>query len=88
VRPARGLNWQRVILEGGGGTVPRGDLSGYSEHWEPRCTEPRDAMYWGDMLDEQWIVLGNDNHPTDNWRSRDIMGKIIIDLTLVKGQFR
>jgi len=37
-RPARRLNWQRIIQQGGGGTVLAGDFKADSQPWYPRCT--------------------------------------------------
>jgi hypothetical protein len=37
-RPARRLDWQKTIRQGGGGTVLAGDSNARSLLWEPTCT--------------------------------------------------
>jgi len=38
-RPARRLNWQKIMRQGGGGMVLAGDFNAHSQLWDPRCTE-------------------------------------------------
>jgi hypothetical protein len=81
-RPARGLNWQRIIRQGGGGTMLMGDFIAHSQRWDPRCTEQRDATYWAEIIDEHRLVIGNDDRPTHYWTSQGSMGESVIDRTL------
>ena len=81
-RPARRLNWQRIIRQEGGETVLAGDFNAHSQCWAPRCTERRDATCWEQMIDEHGLVIGNDDQPTHYWTRHDSMGKSVIDLTL------
>jgi endonuclease/exonuclease/phosphatase family metal-dependent hydrolase len=43
-RPARKLNWQSVIRQGG--TVLAGDFNAHSSRWDPRCSAQQDAAFW------------------------------------------
>jgi len=58
-RPARRLDWQRIIRQGGGGTVLAGDVNAHSQHWDPRCTGRRDCTYWEEIIDEHGLVIAN-----------------------------
>jgi len=42
-RPARKLDWQRVIRQGG--TVLAGHFNAHSKQWDPRCQVQRDATF-------------------------------------------
>ena len=79
-RPARKLNWQRVIRQGG--TVLAGDFNAQSKRWDPRCQVQRDAVFWEDVIDENGLEIGNDGRPTDHWTREDQEGESVIDLTL------
>jgi len=50
-RPVRRLSWQKIISQGGGGTVLAGDFNAHSQRWCPRCTERRDPASWEDIID-------------------------------------
>jgi hypothetical protein len=86
-RPARRLNWQRIIRLGGGGTVLAGDFNAHSQCWDPRCTERRDAMYWEEIIHEHRLAIGNDDRPAHYWTKYDSMGESVIDLTLANRPF-
>jgi hypothetical protein len=86
-RPARRLSWQRIIRQGGGGTVLEGDFNAHSLPCDPRCTEQRDTTYWEEIIDENGLVVGNDDRPTHYWTRHDSMGESIIDLTLANRPF-
>jgi len=79
-RPARKLNWQRVILQGG--TVLAGDFNAHSKRWDLRCLEQRDATFWEGVIDENGLEIGNDGRPTHHWTREAQEGKSDIDLTL------
>jgi hypothetical protein len=79
-RPARKLNWQRVIRQGG--TVLAGDFNAHSKRWDPRCQVQRDAAFWEDVIDENGLEIGNDGRPTHHWTREDQEGESVIDLTL------
>ena len=79
-RPARKLNWQRVIRQGG--TVLAGDFTAHSKRWDPRWQVQQDASFWEDVIDENGLQIGNDGRPTDHWTREDQEGKSVIDLTL------
>jgi len=78
-RPARKLNWQRVIRQGG--TVLAGDFNAHSKRWDPRCQVQRDAAFWEDMIDKNGLEIGNDGRPTHHWIREDQEGESVIDLT-------
>jgi hypothetical protein len=62
-RPARKLNWQRVIRQGG--TVLAGDFNAHSKQWDPRCQVQWDAAFWEDVIGKNGLEIGNDGrHPT------------------------
>jgi len=86
-RPARRLSWQKIIRQGGGGTVLAGDFNAHSQPWDPRCIERRDAAYWEDIINEHGLVIGNDDQPTYHWTRNESEGESIIDLTLVNRPF-
>jgi hypothetical protein len=79
-RPARKLNWQRVIRQGG--TVLAGDFNAHSKRWDPRCQVQRDAAFWEDVIDENGLEIGNDGRPTHHWTREDQEGESVIDLAL------
>jgi hypothetical protein len=81
-RQVRKLNWQRIIRQGGGGTVLAGDFNARSQRRDPRCTEGRDVTYWEEIIDEDGLVIGNDHRPTHYWTRHDSMGESVIDLTM------
>ena len=87
-RPARRLDWQRIIRQRGGGTVLAGDFNTHSQRRDPRCTERRDATYWEGIIDNHGLVIWNDDRPTQYWTRHDSMGESIIDLTLANRPFR
>jgi len=64
-RPARKLNWQRVIRQGS--TVLAGDFNAHSIRWDPRCQVQRDAAFWADVIDENGLEIGNDGEATHHW---------------------
>ena len=86
-RPERRLNWQKIIKQGGGGTVLTGDFYAYSQRWDPRCTERIEAVYWEGIIDEHGLVIGNQDRPTHHWMRNQSEGKSIIDLTLANQPF-
>ena len=79
-RPARKLNWQRVIWQGS--TVLAGDFNAHSKRWDARCQVQRDAAFWEDVIDENGLEIGNGGRPTHHWTREDQEGKSVIDLTL------
>jgi hypothetical protein len=81
-RPARRLNGQRFIRQGGGGMVLPGDFNTNSKCWDPRCTELRDATYREAIIGKHRVVIGNDDWPTHYWTRHNSMGESVIDLTL------
>jgi hypothetical protein len=62
--------------------VLAGDFNTHSQHWDPWCTEWRQATYWEEIIDEQRVVIGNDTRPTDYWTRNESKGASNIDLTL------
>ena len=79
-RPARKLNWQRVIQQGG--TVLTGDFNAHSLQWDPRCQVQRNATFWEDVIDENGLEIGNDGRATHHWTREGHEGESVIDLTL------
>jgi hypothetical protein len=82
-RPARKLNWQRVIWQGG--NVLAGDINTHSELWDPRCQVRRDTACWEDVIDENGLEIGNIGRPTKPWTVEDQESESVIDLTLKNG---
>jgi len=78
----RRLNWQRIIGQGGGGTVIAGDFDSHSQPWDPTCTEQWDTTCLEAIIGEHWLVFGNDNSRSDYWNQHNSMGESVIDLTL------
>jgi len=78
--PARTLNWQTVIRQGG--TVLAGHFNAHSQRWDPQCTQQKDATYWEEIIDEYGHEIGNDDRPTHHWVRDGNEGESIIDLTL------
>jgi endonuclease/exonuclease/phosphatase family metal-dependent hydrolase len=87
-RPVRSLDWQKVIRQGGGGTVLAGDFNAHRQRWAPRCTERTEATYWEPITDEHRMVIGNDDRPTQYWKTNESKGGSIIDLTLANRSLR
>jgi len=79
-RPARKLNWQRVIRQRG--TVLAGDFNAHSKRRDPRCQVQQNAGFWEDVIDENRLEIGNDGRPTHHWTRKDQEGESVIDLTL------
>jgi hypothetical protein len=79
-RPARKLNWQRVIRQGG--TVLAGDFNAHSTRWDPRCQVQRNATFWEDVIDENGLVIGNDGRATHHRTREGHEGESVIYLTL------
>jgi hypothetical protein len=79
-KPARKLNWQRVIRQGG--TVLAGDFNPHSKRWDPRCQVQRDAVFWECVIDENGLEIRNHGRPTHHWTREDQEGESVIDLTL------
>jgi hypothetical protein len=52
---------EKVVRQGWGGTVLVGDLNDNSKCWDPRCTDWREATYREVLIDENWLVIGNDD---------------------------
>jgi len=80
-RPARKLGWQRIIWQGC--TMLAGDFNAHSKRWDPRCTEPRDDVFWEDIIEENGLEIGNDDRATHYWKTGDLEAKSVIGLTLV-----
>jgi len=57
-----------------GSTALAGDLNAHSQRWDPICTEPKDARYWEDIIDERGLVIGNADKPTHFCTRHDIKG--------------
>lgn len=81
-RPARRLNCQRIIRQGGGVIVLAGYFHTHSQSWDQRCTEWRHATYWEEIIDKHRLVIGNDDWPTHYWTRQDSMGESVIHQTL------
>jgi len=79
-RPARKLRWQRIIRQGC--TMLAGSFNGHSTLWDPRCTKPRDDIFWKDIIDENGLEIGNDDRATHYWTRGDFEGESVIVLTL------
>jgi hypothetical protein len=79
-RPARKLNWQRVIRQGS--TILAGDFNAHSIRWDPRCQVQRDAAFWEDVIDENGLEIGNEGEATHHWTREGHEGESVIDLTL------
>jgi hypothetical protein len=56
--PARKLNWQSVIWQGG--SVLAGEFNAHSSRWDPRCSAQQDAPFWEGVIDENGQEIGND----------------------------
>jgi hypothetical protein len=54
------LDWQRLIMQGGGGTVLIGDINSHSQWWDQRSMEWRTVAYWEEIIDEHGVVIGTD----------------------------
>jgi len=67
-RPVRRLSRQKIIRQGGGGTVLAGGFNAHSQLWDPRCTEQGNVAHWADIIDEHGLVIGN-----DYWRTHHSM---------------
>jgi len=79
-RPARELNWQSVIRQGG--TVLVGDCNAHSSRWDPRGCAQRDAAFCEGVIDQNGLEIENDVRPTCFWTREDHEGESVIDLTL------
>ena len=86
-RPARRLDCQKIIWQGGGGTVLTGDFNTHSLRRDPRCTECREATYWAEIIDEYGLAIGNNDRPTHYWTRNQSEGVSIMDLTLANQWF-
>ena len=62
--------------------VLAGDFNANTRRWDPRYMEYWDATYCEEILDDHWLVLGNDDRPTHYWTWYHTMGESIIALTL------
>jgi len=76
-----------MIRQGGGVTVLAGDFDSHSQPWDPRCTERSDTTCWEAIIDEHWLVFGNDDRPSDYWNRHNSMGESVIDMTLANRPF-
>ena len=79
-RPARKLNWHRVIRQGG--TVLAGVFNAHSTLWDPRCQVQSDAMFWEDVIDENGLEIGNDGRAAHHWTREGHEGESVLELTL------
>jgi hypothetical protein len=61
-RPARKLDWLRVILQAG--TVLTGYFNAHRKGWAPRCQVQWDATFWEGVIDDNGLEIGNDGRPT------------------------
>jgi len=68
--------------------VLAGDFNAHSKRWDPRCTEPRDAVFWEDIIDENGLEIRNDDRATHYWKRGDLEVKSVIDLTLANRRIR
>jgi len=66
-RPARKINWSRIIHQRRGGTILAGNFNSHSRRWDPRCKEQRDATFWEEIIDEHGQEIGNDDQPPHHW---------------------
>ena len=64
-----------------------GGFDAQSQRWDPRCTERRRAAYWGEIIDEHGLVIGNDDRPTHYWMRNECEGASIVDLSLANRPF-
>jgi len=78
-RPARKLNCQRVIRQGG--TVLAGDFNAHSSRWDPRCHLQRNATFWEDVIDENRLEIGYAGRATHHCTTKGHEGESVIDLT-------
>jgi hypothetical protein len=83
-RPARKLNWQRLIRQGS--TVVAGDFNPDSIPWDPRCQVQRDAAFWEDVTDEKGLEIGNDGEAHHHWTREGDEGESVINLPLENRQ--
>jgi hypothetical protein len=79
-RPARKLDWWRVIREGS--TVLTGNFNAHSIRWDSRCHVQRDDAFWEDVFDENGLEIGTDGEGTPHWTIDGHEGESVIDLTL------
>jgi len=86
-RPVRGLNWQKIIRQGGGGTVHMEYFNTQGYRWDPRCTEQREVTYWEEILAEHWLAIGNDDSLTHYWMRNESQQESIIGLTMANQPF-
>jgi len=77
-----------MIRRGGeGGMVLHGNYNADSQCCDPRCPDLREATFWENNIDEHWLVVGNDNQPTQYWMSNETEGVFIIDISLANPPF-
>jgi len=86
-RPVITLDWQKVIRQGGRGTVLAGHFNSHSQPWDLKCTEWREAAYWEGIIDVDGLVIGNYDRPTHYWTRNECEVVSIIDLTLANRPF-
>jgi len=79
-RPARKLDWWRVIQQGSTGLAA--DSNAHSIRWDPRCQVQRDAAFWEDVIDKKGLEIGNDGESTHHWTREGLQGESVIDLML------
>lgn len=60
-RPARKLDRQKMIRQGGSGTVLAGDFNTHSQWRDLMGTESREAAQGEATIDQHGLVIGNDN---------------------------
>jgi endonuclease/exonuclease/phosphatase family metal-dependent hydrolase len=62
VRPARAVEWSRVITQG---TILAGDFNAHSRHWNPHCDAPLHHRFMEDLMDVhdlQYVGDGKETH--------------------------
>ena len=80
MRPARTLNWHRVIRQGS--SVLAGDFNAHSKRWDPRCQVQRNATFWEDVIDSNGLEIENDPRLTHQGPRDDQEAESVINLML------
>ena len=65
-----------------GGTFLAGEFNAHSTQWDPRCQVQQNATFWGDLIEEIGLEIGNEGGATHHWIREVHEGKSVIDLTL------
>jgi hypothetical protein len=68
-RPARKLNWPRVVWHTH--TVLTGDFDAHSIPRDPRCRLQRDQALWEDVSDENGLEIGNNDREVTHHSTRE-----------------